>query len=295
MKITAAVLVLLAAVTIRTSAQTPLTASWEEVARTLGRDGEERDGVYRVTFPRSDLRVRVGGVTVRAALALTSWAAFQKHNGATMMMGDLVLTANELSPALSRLSEAGIEITAVHNHLSGEQPRVMYVHYHGHGEASQLAGALRSALAATATPPATPRRAQTATPATPDPQQLAEILGYQPAVRGGVVAFSIARAEKIAARGASFGPRMGVATAINFQADGSGAAATGDFVLLAEEVQPVIQELRRNHIQVTALHNHMLDEQPRLFFLHFWGRGRAEDLAKGFRAALNRTHHAPAN
>ena len=269
---------------------------WQEVENALGRAGDERDGVFRVAFPRSDLHVRVAGVNLRPGLALTSWAAFQKAGNVAMVMGDLVLLVAEVPPVLAKLSAAGVEITALHNHLVGEAPRVMYVHYHGHGNAAELATALRAALATSATPLATPRsRADSnISPAagTLDVEMLSNILGRKGTARAGVVSFSVPRAEPITAGGAALGPRMGVATAINLQADGSGAATTGDFVLLASEVQPVITALRQHEIEVTALHNHMLDEQPRLFFLHFWGRGAAEKLARGLRAALDMTAHA---
>lgn len=285
------VIVSLAVASQALSAQQPAD-DWQRVAQALGRSGEDQDDVYRVAFPRTDLRVRVGGVNVRAGLALTSWAAFQKVGDATMVMGDLVLLTMEVSPVLSKLAEAGIEVTAVHNHLLGEQPRVMYVHYHGHGDAAQLAAALRQALALTGTPLATLRPRAAAEPSAPNAERLSAILGAKGTARGGVVSFSIPRAEMISGGGSLLGPRMGVATAINFQAEGSGAATTGDFVLLEEEVQPVIRALREHGIEVTALHNHMLDEQPRLFFLHFWGRGDAERLARGLRAALDKASHA---
>lgn len=268
------------------------TNPWQPVAQALGRAGEEKDGVYRVAFPRTDLRVHIGGVSIRTGLALTSWAAFQKAGDATMMMGDLVLLTAEVSPVVSKLTEFSIEVTAIHNHLLGEQPRVMYMHFHRHGDAVALATALRSALALTGTPLNAPRPRTAPEPAGPDASKLETILGSKGTVHGGVVSFSIPRTEKITYRGATLGPRMGLATAINFQAEGSGAVTTGDFVLVASEVQPVIRALRKHGIEVTALHNHMLDEQPRLFFLHFWGRGDAGKLARGLRAALDGQSYA---
>ncbi len=277
-----------AALPMRAQQQQP----WATVAQALGRAGEERDGVYRVAFPRSDLRVKVGSVSVRAGLALTSWAAFQKHSQGAMVMGDLVLAAAEVAPVVSGLAEGGVEITAVHNHLLGEQPRVMYIHFHGHGDAAVLARTLRGALARTGTPLGTPRASSAAGPAGGlDLERLSSLLGHRGAVRSGAVAFGMPRAEKITGGGAELGPRMGLGTVINFQAEGSGAVTTGDFVLIAGEVQSVIRALRDQRIEVTALHNHMLDEQPRLFFLHFWGRGPAEELARGLRAALDLTNH----
>jgi len=263
---------------------------WKPVAEALGRSGEEQDGVYRVTFPRSDLRIRVAGANIRPALALTSWCAFQRAGGGTMVMGDLVLQTPEVSPVVSKLAEVGIEITAIHNHLTGEAPRVTYLHFHGHGDARRLATVLREVLVLTGTPLATPRPRAGEEP-TLDAERLGRILGYRGVARGGVLAFSIPRAERITRGGATLSPRMGVATVINFQTEGSGAVTTGDFVLLAGEVQAVIRALRQYGLEVTALHNHMLDEQPRLFFLHFWGRGSIEQLARGLRAALDQTRH----
>jgi len=283
-------MVLILAAAVPAAAQQPTETAWSGVEKALGRAGEEKEGVYRVAFPRTDLRVRVGGAFLRASLALTSWAAFQKAGGAAMVMGDMVLLGAEVQPALSKLAEGGLEITAVHNHLLGEVPRVIYLHFHGHGDAAQLAAALRAAFAQTATPLGTPRpRATQESPAL-DLSRLSQVLGHSGASQAGVVSFSIPRAEKIlCCGGVALGPRMGVATAIHFQVEGSGAVTTGDFVLLAAEVQPVIRALRAHGLEVTAVHNHMIDEQPRLFFAHFWGRDAAEKLARGLRAALDET------
>lgn len=266
-------------------------APWDAVARTLGRTGEEKDGVYRVAFPRSDLKVSVRGVRIRTGLALTSWAAFQNAGNEAMVMGDLVLAAAELPAVTSVLAQNGMEITAVHNHLAGEAPRVMYVHFHGHGDAEKLAATLRAALGKTGTPPPRPAGISDGQVAAPNTATLEHILGHKSTTRGSVVNFTIPRGESISGGGGALGPRMGLGTVINFQKDARGAATTGDFVLLAPEVQPVIRALRANGIDVTALHNHMLDEQPRLFFLHFWGRGTEEHLARGLRAALDQTNH----
>jgi len=205
----------------------------------------------------------------------------------------LVLLAAEVQPVVSKLVAAGVQITAVYNHLLGEQPRVVYAHFEGHGKASMLASTLRSALALTATPLATPRPRSGGETATLDAERFGQILGHKGTTRGGVLSFSIPRAEKITGGVAhtDLGPRMGVATAINFQPEGSGAAIAGDFVLLAAEVQPVVRALRDHGIEVTAIHNHMFDEQPRLVFLHFWGRADADRLARGLRAALDLTNH----
>lgn len=264
---------------------------WQAVEFNLRRRGEEKDGVLRVTFPRSDLQVKVGSVRIRTGLALTSWAAFQRTGNSAMMMGDLVLLSSELPAVTSKLVESGIEITAVHNHLAEEQPRVLYVHFHGHGFPGQMALALRRTLELTGTPlSASPSQAP-AEELTSDAQKLSKIFGRSGTQSEGIVSFAIPRAETIASARATLGPQMGVATAINFQLEGSDSVTTGDFVLLEKEVQPVIRALRANGIEITALHSHMLDENPRLFFLHFWGRGETNQLARGLRAALDVTNH----
>lgn len=278
------------------TAQQPAEA-WQAVARALGRTGEEADGVYRVAFPRDDLEVKIEKVQLRPALALTSWAAFQRTGNGALVMGDLVLREEEVAEVIRRLVGGGISITAVHNHLLGESPKLIYVHFHGRGDAEALARALRSALEATETPlegrpPRSPRLPVLTGAVPPSELRLRQILGHRGRSSVGVTHFTIPRAETITAGGEILGPRMGVATAINFQTVGSGAVTTGDFVLRAEEVEPVVRALSEAGIQVTALHNHLLDEQPRLFFLHFWGRADAVTLAQGLRRALDLTHHA---
>lgn len=281
-----------AVVVVSAAAQSSPASMWQKVEKALGRTGEEKEGVFRVAFPRSDMHVKVDLVEVRTGVALGSWAAFQKNGAAAMMMGDLVLLASEVPGVVAKLNEGGVEITAIHNHLMGEEPRVMYLHYHGQGQAEKLAATLREALATTATPPPVKLAVEPSSkpseeiPA-PKAERLSQILGRKGTARAGVVSFSIPRAQKLTGGGAVLGPRMGVATAINIQlTNDGGAAASGDFVLLASEVQPVIKALRTHGIQITALHNHMLDDQPRLFFLHFWGHQEAEMLAAGLRAAL---------
>ena len=254
-----------------------LLATWTNVADVLGRAGTEMPGgVYKVSFPRGDLDVVAGGVHVRPALALGSWAAFVRTPRGTMVMGDLVLTEDEVNPVIDALQAGGIEQSALHNHLIGETPRVMYLHFDGHGDEVKLAK--------TKTPPPSPPAQPRAVLA------LDDILGVKGKVAGDVVQYSVPRKETIKAHGAVIPPAAGVATAINFQPTHEGrAAATGDFVLLGSEVNRVIRALRAGGIRVTALHSHMLDEQPRLFFMHFWGEADAEKLARALRKALDVT------
>src|SRR5262249_16867918 len=206
-----------------------------------------------------------------------------------MLMGDLVLVEDEVSPVMAALQENGIQVTALHNHVLHETPRVMYMHVEGHGDAVQLAAAMKKVIALTKTPPP----AQPAANATLDLDTAAidQILGNKGKVNGGVYQVGVPRAEKISEGGMQIPGSMGLATALNFQPTGQGKAAiTGDFVLLGSEVNPVIKTLRQNAIQVTGLHSHMLDEEPRLFFMHFWANENATKLAKGLRAALDQTN-----
>jgi len=263
-----------------------LLATWTDVATAIGRTGTEMPGgVYKVSFPRSDLDVVAGGVHVKPALALGSWAAFIRTEHGAMTMGDLVLTEDEVSGVIDALQAGGIEQSALHNHLIGETPRVMYLHFDGHGDEVKLAKALHDALARTKTPP--PAASAAATGA---PLPLDGILGAAGKLNGVVTQYSIPRKFTIKAHGAVVPPAAGVATAINFQPlDGGRAATTGDFVLLGREVNPVLRALRAGGIAVTAIHSHMLDEEPRLFFMHFWGVDDAARLARTLRSALDAT------
>jgi hypothetical protein len=276
-------------------AQTAST-DWKAVEQALGRSGALQPGdVYKFSMPRSDLKVTAKGVEVKPALALGSWAAFKLMSGHAMVMGDIVMTEDEVNPVISRLQQGGIEQTAVHHHITGESPRILYVHIGGHGDPVKLAETLKAALTLTKTPPP-------ATPASSQPQdigidtkQIEQTLGYSGKVNGGVFQVSAPRAEKITEAGMDVPPSMGTATAINFQPTGGGKAAiTGDFVMTAGEVNPVIRALRENGIEVTSLHNHMLNDEPRLFFMHFWANDDATKLARGLRAALDKTNSAKA-
>jgi uncharacterized protein DUF1259 len=261
-----------------------------KIDQTLGRSGQRTGDVYRVGFPRTDLQVTVAGVAVKPGLALGSWAAFSGNDASASVMGDLVLLESEVNPVMGKLRAAGFEITGIHNHLLNETPRVLYMHYLGHGNAAELAQSLRAALAVSKTPLATPAPPAPA-PALPPAfvKTIEDTLGRQGQLNGGVLAFGIPRAESITEGGMTLTAPQGVAEAINFQETTSGqVATTGDFVLKAEEVNPVISALEEHNIQVTALHSHMLTEQPRLFFIHFWAAGNTESVAQGIKAALSR-------
>src|SRR5260370_13480742 len=262
---------------------------WKDVADALGRTGTvQPDGAYKVSFPRGDLSVTADGVAIKPALALGSWAAFNESGGHAMAMGDLVLLESEVTPVIDELQKGGIEQTALHNHVLGELPRVMYMHFSGHGDAVAPARTLHNALALTKTPmgpPAAPAAAQLDLPTA----DLDRIIGRAGKANGGVYQFAVPRAEEITDHGMEIPPSMGLATAINFQPTGNARGAiTGDFVLIGSEVNAVIRALRAGGIVVTALHSHMLDEQPRLFFMHFWANDDATKLATTLRSALDR-------
>jgi hypothetical protein len=278
-------------------AQTPAgdASQWKEVEDAMGRPGQmQPGGVMKFAMPRKDLHVELDGTQIKPGLALGSWAAFKKDDGGSMVMGDLVLTGDEVEPVMMKLQESGISQSALHNHLMGESPRILYMHIAAHGDAVQLAKAIHDALALTKTPG--PDRNPPSSPAPElgfDQKKAEEALGRSGKVNGGILQFTVPRAETIMDSGMAVPPSMGVATALNFQPTGNGnAAITGDFVLLGSEVNPVIKALRGNGIAVTALHNHMLTESPRLFFMHFWANDDAIKLAKGLRAALDATNSA---
>ena len=264
---------------------------WKAVEQALGKAGSMQPGdVYKVSLPRSDLKVTVSGLELKPALALGSWIAFKKVGDMTMVMGDLVLTEDEVTPVLTKLQEGGVEQTALHNHVLHESPRVMYMHIHAMGDAVKIAQAIHDALALSKTPFAASAPSTGPTPELGiDTKQLDQALAQSGKWNGVVYQFSVPRAEKIMDNGREVPASMGLATAINFQPTGSGKAAiTGDFVLIAIEINPVIKALRDNGIEVTALHSHMLTESPRLFFMHFWANDDAQRLAHGLRAALDR-------
>ena len=262
----------------------------------MGKSGAMQAGnVFKFSFPRSDLNVTARGVRIKPALALGSWVAFKKMGGQAMAMGDLVLSEDEVSPVMMKLQQEGIEQTALHNHVLNESPRVMYMHISAHGDAEKIAGSIHAALALTKTPLGAPTGPAPTQELGIDTKQLDQIIGHGGKANGGVYQFRVPRAEKITEAGMEVPPSMGVATAINFQPTGGGKAAiTGDFVMVASEVNTVIRALRENGIEVTALHSHMLGEEPRLFFMHFWANDDAVKLARGLRAALDKTNSAKA-
>jgi hypothetical protein len=268
---------------------------WQKVDAALGRKAAVTGDVHRYGFPRSDLAVTLDGVTVKPALALGGWIAFKPAHNEVMVMGDLVLLETEINPVMAALIENGVEITAVHNHLLRASPATFYMHVGGHGDAVKMATAIHAALEKSKTPLNAPAAAAAAPAIELDTAQIDQIMGVKGQPNGGVYQFGVPRRDPVTEDGMAIAPAgpMGAATGINFQPTGGGkAAVTGDFVLTANEVNPVIKALRSNGIEVTAVHSHMLTEQPRLFFLHFWANDDAIKLAKGLRAAIEQTAFA---
>src|SRR5436190_12094187 len=284
-----------AVATIGGGAASAQEIDWKKVDEAIGRSAAVSGDVHRYGFPRSDLTVTLDGVTIRPALALGGWVAFKPAHGGAMAMGDLVLLQTEVNPVMKKLIESGMEVTAIHNHVLRGEPGTMYMHIGGHGDPVKMAAAIRTALGESKTPLAAP-----AAPAAPpaidlDTAQIDQIIGAKGQNNGGVYQLAVPRRDPISEDGMALTPvgPLGLATAIGFQPTGGGKAAiTGDLVLTGNEVNPVIQALRANGIEVTAVHSHMLNEQPRLFFMHFWANDDALKLARGLRAALDKTASA---
>jgi hypothetical protein len=273
----------------------PATAQeidWKGVDAAFGRTASVSGDVHRYGFPRSDLQVTLDGVAIKPALALGGWVAFKPMHSETMIMGDLVLLDSEVNPVMAKLLQGGIEITALHNHLLRANPATYYLHVGGHGDPVKMATAIHAALSESKTPLGPPA-APAAQPAIDlDTAMLDTIIGVKGQANGGVYQFAVPRREPVTEMGAAIAPPgpTGVANAINFQPTGGGKAAiTGDFVITGDEVNPLVKTLRANGIEVTAIHSHMLTEQPRIFFVHFWANDNAQKLAKGLRDALEKT------
>ena len=281
------------------SSQTQSATDWKAVEQALGKAGSMQPGdVYKVSLPRSDLKITAGGVELKPALALGSWVAFKKAGDMTMVMGDLVLTEDEVTPVLTKLEEGGVEISALHNHVLRESPRVMYMHIHAMGDSVKIAKAIHDALSLSKTPfAASPAPAQTQDIGI-DTKQIDQLMGQTGKLNGVVFQYSIARADDVSDTAMNGNPEvippaMGVAQAINFQPTGGGKAAiTGDFVLIDKEVNAVARTLTQHGIDVTAIHNHGLMDTPRLFYMHFWANDDPVKLAQGLKAALGQTNSA---
>jgi len=262
---------------------------WDAVARALGTGGNTAGETYRATFPRTDMRVRIGDVAVAPALALTSWAGFAGSADTADVMGDLVLTEREVPVVTHGLLGAGFDVTGIHHHLIGETPRVFYLHYHGRGPAVQLATRLREVLARTATPLGAPAAAVPPTSVTLDTAALFAALGTHGRLAGNVAQVGVPTSgSAVTLDGRALPAALGVNTAINLQGvTARRAVTTGDFVLTAARVQPTVRALEEGGIRVTAIHNHLIGESPAAYFVHFWGDGEPLTLARELKAAID--------
>jgi hypothetical protein len=296
----AAVIILLVSLPTKSLTQTTggekAAGEWKAVEDVFGFPGANLPGgVIRFNMPRKDLHVMIAGTEVKPGLALGAWAAFH-HVGAddAMVMGDLVLTEGEVAPVMKALQDGGVEITALHNHLNGESPKIMYIHMGGHGDPVKMAQAIKHAVGLTKTPlPQGGGSAKETSDLGFDVAAVEKIMGRQGNVSGGVLHFNAPRAEKLTEEGMETPPSMGAGTVINFQPTGNGRAAiAGDFAMTGKEVGPVMKVLLDNGIQAVALHSHALDDVPRLFYMHFWANDDALKLAKALHSALEKTNVA---
>lgn len=274
-----------------TAAPAAAEEPWATIELALGLKGSmQPDGVFKIAMPRTDVVVNRREVRVAPTLGLTSWMAFKTDGDTVVTHGDLCLREQEVNPVISRLEQGGIETTALHNHLSGEDPRVMFLHFWGRGDAKLLAETLRGAIEL-----AGGRQAQPEPLAgTLNQREIEKVLGKTGKLNAGVLQFAFPRPFPIHMHGVTLPPAMGMATAINFQPAPAGAATTGDFVVREDELRGLLRSLRSNHIDVTAVHNHMLNDDPRMVFVHFWGEGEGVALAHALRAALDTLRTAPA-
>ena len=265
---------------------------WKKVDAALGKTATVGGDVRRYGIPRSDLHVTLDGVAIKPALALGGWVAFAPMHGEAMVMGDLVLLDAEITPVMTKLLDSGLEITAIHNHILRASPATFYMHVGGHGDPEKMAAAIRAALSSASKTPFEPP-ATTAAAAQPldlDTAKVDEAMGAKGTANGGVYQFGIPRREPAKESGMQVNTALGGANAINFQPTGGGKAAiTGDFLVTGNEVNPLIRALRSGDIEVTAMHSHMLDEEPRMFFIHFWANDDAVKLARNVRTALDKT------
>jgi hypothetical protein len=267
-------------------------AAYKAVLDTLGKTGDFKDNVLKVNIPRNDVAVTVAGIKTPTPFGFGGWVALTKGTGMDVMMGDLVLTQEEVNPVMSALLDSGLEATALHNHFFWDEPRMFYLHVHGHGSPAELARKLKPALdligkgGRPAAPAATPGAAAP-TPAI-DAAKVAQIAGHPGETNGAVYKITVGRDDlKLTEMGAPINARMGLNTWAAFVGTNENAAIAGDVAMTASEVQPVLKALRKSGIDVVAIHHHMTGTSPTIYFLHYWGTGPAEKLAAGFKAALD--------
>ncbi len=274
-------------VSVPATAQTALPAPWDSVEQILRAPGTENAGTYRYNLPRSDLHVQIGGVTVAPAIALVGWVGFGIAGSDTVVMGDLVATSAELGPVLRKLFDEGMEVTAVHNHLVGETPEIMYIHYLGHGSAVALARKVHAAIALTATP--LPAKRPSTTAVTIDTTLVFREIGAHGRANGALAQFGFNFVPgSVTAHGQALPAPLTYGSPVNIQAvSARRAVATGDFAVPADKVDGITGAMTRHGILVTAVHSHMIGESPSLYFIHFWADGTLPNVVKGLRAAID--------
>jgi hypothetical protein len=271
------------------SARQTMPAEYNAVLTSLGRQGDFKDGVLKVNIPRNDLKVVVDGIATPTPFGFGGWIALTKGTGMDVMMGDLVLTEEEVNPVMSAVLDAGLDVTAVHNHFFYETPRIFYMHVHGHGTPADLASKIKPALALIGkNPPRTSSPAGRAIDGKMDVVQLAKIIGHEGEQSGAVYKITIGRSDlSLKEMGATINARMGLNTWAAFYGSDADAVVAGDIAMVESEVMPVLKTLRGNGIEVVAMHHHMIGTQPTIIFLHYWGKGDAQKLARGVKAAVD--------
>ena len=262
------------------------TARIEQLTGLKGK-WNEKEGVFKVEMPRSDLAITAAGAKITPPLGLTAWAAFTKAGAHTVVMGDMVLTEDQVNPAMSAALDNGLEVTALHNHFFWENPRVMFMHIGGMGDEAKLAGGVAKVFETMKQKFDVPSASIDPASSTLDPKKIDAVLGRSGEMNKGVYKVTTGREVKMA--GHTMGNAMGVNTWAGFAGSDEQAIVDGDFAMLESEMQSVLKALRHAGINIVAIHQHMTGESPRMLFLHYWGVGRTEDLARGLKNALGQT------
>jgi hypothetical protein len=262
---------------------------YQQVLKIVGKSGDYKSNVLKVNVPRNDIHVTIDNLAVPTPFGFGGWFAMTKGDGGEdVMMGDLVLLQEEVNPVMSALLDNGLEVTALHNHFFWENPRVYYMHIHGHGKAAALAEHIQPALALIGKGQPPPAPATNPAKTSLDTAKLAKIVGHDGELNGAVYKITVGRDDiKLKEMGATINSRMGLNTWAAFYGSDDDAAIAGDVAMLEGEVTPTLKALRAHGLDVVAIHHHMIGTQPTVIFLHYWGRGKAEQLATGFKAALD--------
>ena len=276
---------------IQTAKAQDLPADYQQVLKIVGKSGDYKSNVLKVNIPRNDLHMQVAGTALPTAFGFGGWFSMTKGDGGhDVLMGDLVLTQEEVNPVMSALLDHGLEVTALHNHFFWDEPRVFYMHVHGHGDAVELANNIKSALdlIGRGAPSPSPASGGTTPKTTLDTAKIAKIAGHEGELNGAVYKITVGRDDlSVKEMGAAINSRMGLNTWAAFFGTDQDAAVAGDIAMLQTEVTPTLKALRSHGLDVVAIHHHMTGTNPMIIFLHYWGRGPADKLAAGFRAALD--------